>query len=143
MKILLLCVLAIIVFLVVAQAMGWKNFGNAPPVVANKIALLQGVPSPPLQRRTIMAPNAAYGVGQKPCRDFLAAAQAGLPVESYLDWLDGFLAAHTAENPLPAHLVTRDKLLPALTAFCTEQPERTLAATAMALAEELARQPLR
>jgi hypothetical protein len=143
MKILLLCVFAVVVFFIVAQALGWKNLGNTPPVVAQKIALLQGVASPPLLRRTIMSPNAAYGVGQKPCRDFLAAAQAQQPVESYLDWLDGFLAAHTAENPLPAHLVARDNLRPALAALCAENPERTLAATAMALAEQLASQPLR
>ncbi len=143
MKLLILFVGAAVILFIAAQALGWKNLGNLPPVVANKIALLKGEPSPPLLRRSIASPDAAFGLGQKPCRDFLAAAQAQQSVDAYLDWLEGFLNARSADNPLPAHLTARDNVRAAFTALCTENPDRTVAAAAMVLAEQFLSQPLR
>lgn len=143
MKLLILFVGVVVLLIVVAQALGWKNFGNLPPVVANKIALIKGEPSPPLLRRSVVSPGAAFGLGKKSCRDFLAAVQGQQPVDSYLDWIEGFLNARSVDNPLPAHLVTRDHVRTAFMALCAENSDRTVAVAAMMLVERFLSQPLR
>lgn len=127
MKVLLIFVLVLGITLIAAYLLGWKNMGNQPPVVPQKlIAQMSAEPATEQSEPTTARDPRA----DTTCASVLQAVQNQTALDGELGWLAGFIAARNADVAIAA-----DKLEPALLrtellAICAEFPAETLAQAA-------------
>lgn len=126
MKVLLIFLLALGLTLVLAYAFGWRNLGNQPPVVPQKLEALQQAHRQALATGQAEAAAPTTQIGGYSCNGVLEAVQKRLPIDAELNWLEGYIVARNSGQTIAAVKLERDNLRTVLLAVCAESPADTL-----------------
>lgn len=133
MKVLLVFALALGVTLVAAYLLGWRNLGNQPPVVPQKlIAQMSVKPASPNESATTDDP-----IADMTCAGVMQAVQSEPSIARELDWLAGYIAARNDDGIIAADKLAKDRLRTELLAVCAEFPSETLKQAAERLVAKL------
>lgn len=125
MKILLIFVLVLGITLIAAYLLGWRNLGNQPPVVPQKLVAQMSV------KPTATTEPAEAAVPRDPradatCASLMQSVQNQAAIDSELDWLAGYIAARNTDGAVPDASLERNGLRTHLLALCAEFPTETL-----------------
>lgn len=140
MKIFLLCLLVIGLVLLLAAALGWRNLGNQPPLVPQKLVAMQQGHRAALATGQAEADSPTTSIAAYRCHVVLESLEKKLPIDEELRWLEGFVAARDAGQAIAAARLERDNLRTVFLAVCAEHPEELLTQAAERVIEKL-RQP--
>lgn len=140
MKIFVLCVAAIALTMLLAAALGWRNLGNEPPVVPQKLVAMQQGHRASLAAGQAEAANPTTQIAAYRCGGVLESLQKQLPINAELRWLEGFVTARNDGQTIAAARLERDNLRTVFLAVCAEHPEELLTQAAERVIGKL-RQP--
>jgi hypothetical protein len=140
MKVFLLCLLVIGLTLLLAAALGWRNLGNEPPIVPQKLVALQQGQRSSLGAAQAEAETPVTPIATVHCSRVLEALQKQTPIEEELRWLEGYVAARNDDQAIAAAKLERDNLRTVFLAICAEHPEELLTQAAERVIGKL-RQP--
>lgn len=123
MKVLLIFVLVLGITLVAAYLLGWRNLGNQPPVVPQKLVAQMSVKPAAEQADANAARDPRADTS---CASVLQAVQNQTALDGELGWLAGFIAARNADGAIVAEKLEPAALRTELLAVCAEFPAETL-----------------
>lgn len=140
MKIFLLCLLVIGLVLLLAAALGWRNLGNQPPLVPQKLVAMQQGHRASLATGQAEADNPTTSIAAYRCHGVLESLEKKLSIDEELRWLEGFVTARNDGQAIAAAKLERDNMRTVFLAVCAEHPEELLTQAAERVIEKL-RQP--
>jgi len=123
-----------------AMAFGWRNLGNEPPIVPQKLVALQQGHRSSLATGQAEAENPNTQIAAYRCSGVLESLQKQLPIEEELRWLEGYVTARNDNQAIAAAKLERDNLRTVFLAVCAEHPEELLTQAAERVIAKL-RQP--
>ncbi len=140
MKVFLLCLLAIGLTLLLAAALGWRNLGNEPPIVPQKLVAMQQGHRASLTTGLADAESPTTQIAAYRCSGVLESLQKRLSIDDELRWLEGYVTARNDIQKIVTAKLERDNLRTVFLAVCAEHPEELLTQAAERVIGKLSQQ---